>query len=144
MKEYGRELRVADFLRRELASIMRSEMRDPRVGIVSVTDVRVSTDLSIAKIYITSVGASAGTSVGKGNADPEEDASRKELLAVLNKAAGFLRSALARQHTMRTTPKLKFYYDDLIEQGARMESLIDKAVRADAPTDPDTDADTSK
>ena len=118
MKEYGRELRVGDYLRRELASIIRSEMRDPRVGIVSVTDVRVSTDLSTARVYVASLGV-------------DDTDQREELLSVLNKAGGFLRSAVARQNSMRTTPRLRFYYDELIEEGARMETLIDRAVEKD-------------
>jgi ribosome-binding factor A len=118
MKEYGRDLRVADHLRRELASIIRSEMRDPRGGMLSVTDVRVSRDLTNAKIYVACFGVD----------DKEE---RKSLLAVLNKASGFLRSSIARDSTMRITPHLRFYYDELIEQGAKLESLINKAVEAD-------------
>ncbi len=118
MKEYGRDLRVADHLRRELASIIRSEMRDPRVGMLSVTDVRVSRDLMNAKIYVASFGV-----------DNKEE--RKALLAVLNKASGFLRSSIARDSTMRVTPHFRFYYDELIEEGAKLESLINKAVESD-------------
>ena len=97
-------------------------MRDPRVGLVSVTDVRVSSDLSNAKIYVACVST-------EGDSDQKEE--RKELLAVLNKASGFLRSAIARDSTMRITPTLRFYYDDLIEKGAHLETLINKALSSD-------------
>ncbi|MBV1905623.1 MAG: 30S ribosome-binding factor RbfA [Pseudomonadales bacterium] len=118
MKEYGRDLRVADHLRRELATIIRAEMRDPRVGMISVTDVRVSSDLTNAKVYVAGFGI-----------DTQEQ--RHELLGVLNKASGFLRTSVARDSAMRITPHLRFYYDELIEEGARLESLINKAVKSD-------------
>jgi len=118
MKEQGRGLRVADHLRERLADIIRSEMRDPRVGMVSVNDVRVSRDFAFADVYVTSLGTD----------DPD---AQRELVGVLERAAGFLRSAVARDNTMRTTPKLRFHYDDVAVTGVRMESLIRTAVEAD-------------
>lgn len=111
--------RVADFIRSELADIVQNQMRDPRVSLLSVTDARVSRDLSVADVYVTSL-----------NADGDEE--RAALVEVLNGAAGFLRSAVAGRHTMRTTPRLRFHYDELIEGGPRLEALIDRAVDADA------------
>jgi len=118
MKEHGRGLRVADHLREELAGIIRDEMRDPRVSMVTVSDVRVSRDLAVADVYVSSLLA-------------DTDEAKAELMSVLEGAAGFLRSAVARHTTMRTTPKLRFHYDALIEDGLRMGRLIDKAVRSD-------------
>ena len=116
--------RVADFIRSELADIVKNEMRDPRVSLLSITDARVSRDLGVADVYVTSLAAG----------DARE---RTELLAVLNGAAGFLRSALAGRHGMRTTPRLRFHYDELIEGGPRLEALIDRAVQADGGKDAD-------
>ncbi len=116
--EYGRDLRIADFIRDEVASIIQCQMRDPRVGMLSVNDVRVSKDLSYADIYVSSF-------------DAQNAEQREELLQVLNKAAGFVRSELARRHSMRTTPKPRFHYDELVESGPRLERLIEDAVRAD-------------
>ena len=116
--------RVADFIRSELADIVKNEMRDPRVSLLSITDARVSRDLGVADVYVTSLAAG----------DARE---RTELLAVLNGAAGFLRSALAGRHAMRTTPRLRFHYDELIEGGPRLEALIDRAVQADGGKDAD-------
>ena len=117
-RDQGRQLKVADFIREELAQIIRAEMHDPRVGLVSVTDARVSRDLSYAEVYVTSFEA--------------DDAEKREaLLAVLNKASGFLRSSIAKRHSMRTTPKLRFHHDDLLESGPRMDELIERAVTAD-------------
>ena len=110
--------RVADFIRSELADIVQNQMRDPRVSLLSITDARVSRDLSVADIYVSSLNA-------------RDDRERAELLAVLNGAAGFLRSAVAGRHSMRTTPRLRFHYDQLIEGGPRLEALIDRAVEAD-------------
>ncbi|MFX3658193.1 MAG: 30S ribosome-binding factor RbfA [bacterium] len=118
MADRGRDLRIADFIRDELASIVQREMRDPRVGMVSVNEVRVSRDLSYADVYVSSLDA----------ATPE---ARSELLGVLNGAAGFFRSELAKRHRMRTTPKLRIHYDELMDEGPRMEALIDKAISED-------------
>ena len=113
--------RVADFIRSELADIVQNQMRDPRVSLLSVTDARVSRDLSVADVYVTSLNA-------------RDDEERAALVEVLNGAAGFLRSAVAGRHAMRTTPRLRFHYDELIEGGPRLEALIDRAVSADAPS----------
>jgi ribosome-binding factor A len=118
MKEQGRGLRVADHLRERLADIIRAQMRDPRVGMISVNDVRVSRDFAFADVFVSSLGA-------------DDAEARKELITVLDHAAGFLRSAVARDNTMRTTPKLRFHYDEVAVNGVRMDSLIRRAVAAD-------------
>lgn len=119
MREFGREERVADFIRDELASIIQREMRDPRIGMVSVNEVKVSKDLSWAEVYVSSH-------------ETKTEEERSALISVLNKAAGYFRSELAKRHSMRTTPKPRFHYDVVIERGPALESLIEKAVRADA------------
>ena len=118
MREFGRDLRVADFVRDELASIIHFGMRDPRVGMVSVNEVTVSKDLSYADIYVSSI-------------DTDSQDKRDDLIRVLNKAAGFLRSELAKRHSMRTTPQPRFHYDEIVESGPRLEKLIEAAVRED-------------
>lgn len=118
VRDSERDLRLGDFIRDELSRILVSEMRDPRIGMTSVTEVRVNRDMSCADVYVSSL--SAGT-----------QAERAELVAGLEHAAGFLRSKIARRHNLRTTPRLRFYYDDLIESGPRLEALIDHAVARD-------------
>lgn len=118
MREFGRGLRVADFVRDELAAIIQREMRDPRVGMVSVNEAKVSKDLSWADVYVSSF-------------ETTTELEQAELVEVLNKAAGYFRSELAKRHSMRTTPKPRFHYDVVIERGPRMEALIDSAVQAD-------------
>lgn len=121
MLAVSRDLKVADFIRDEVARIIQMEMRDPRVGsFVSVNDVKVSKDLSYAEIYVSSLQAN-------------EDEERAELIKVLNGASGFFRSTLAKRHTMRTTPKPRFHYDLLIEEGPRLEKLIGAAMESVSP-----------
>ncbi|MFV0478413.1 MAG: 30S ribosome-binding factor RbfA [Parahaliea sp.] len=117
-KEYSRSQRVADYLQRELAAIIQREVRDPRVGMVSITGASVSRDLGYAKVYFTRLGSDTG----------EEAA---EVVDVLNKAAGFLRSQISRDSTMRSVPQLRFYFDSSVGRGRDMEALIRKAAQAD-------------
>ena len=118
MREHGRDLRVGDFIRDELASIIQREMRDPRVGMVSVNEARVSKDLSWVDVYVSSF-------------ETKTETERAELVNVLNRASGYFRSELAKRHSMRTTPKPRFHYDESIERGPRLESLIEDALAAD-------------
>lgn len=117
-KEYSRTQRVADYLQRELAALVQQELRDPRLGMVSITGVDVSRDLGYAKVYFTLLGA-----------DSKEDAA--ESAGVLNKAAGFLRSQLSRDSNMRSVPQLRFHFDSSVGYGRNMEDLIKRAADAD-------------
>jgi ribosome-binding factor A len=122
MRESGRGLRVADFIRDELAAIIQREMRDPRVGMVSVNEAKVSKDLSWADVYVSSI-------------DAESEEQQAELVEVLNKASGYFRTELAKRHSMRTTPKPRFHYDEVIDRGPRLEALIERAVQSDGQKD---------
>ena len=115
----SRDLRVADFVRDEVSRILQRDMRDPRVGsFVSVNEVKVSKDLSYAEIYVSSLQAN-------------DVKAQAELINVLNRAAGFFRTELSKRHTMRTTPKPRFHYDELVKRGPRLEQLIGQAVTED-------------
>lgn len=123
-REFHRADRVADAMRRELARLIQQEVRDPRVGMVNINDVEVSRDLSTAKIFVTLVG--------------EDDPSAiKASMDVLNRAAGFLRSQLAREIQMRVIPRLHFRYDETSVRGQELSALIDKAVQSDKSKSPD-------
>lgn len=111
-----RTRRIGEQIRRDLAELIRTELRDPRLTLVSTTSVEVSRDLSYARIYVTAVGV------------PEQ---RAELVAALNQAAPLLRRELARRLRTRTVPKLEFRYDEVVEQGARLAALIEAAVATD-------------
>ena len=124
-REFTRSDRVADAVQRLLSQLIPAEIRDPRVGMININDVDVARDLSIAKVYITVVGA-------------EPDAC-EQAVTILNKAAGFLRTLMSKEMTMRTTPKLQFFYDVTAHQGQVLSSLIDKAVASDQAKQPQAD-----
>ena len=115
-KESSRTYRVADQIQRELADILRSGVKDPRLPeMVTISDVSVSRDLSVATIYFTLV-------------DKER---RQDADFVLNRAAGFIRTELSRRIQLRSVPQLRFRYDDSIEKGEHIESLIQSALESD-------------
>ncbi len=118
MSEYSRTQRVADQIQRELASLIQLEMKDPRLGMVTVSAVEVSRDMSYAEVYITVLEQTDG---------PE----REVTLKVLSRAAGFLRTRLAKVIQLRSVPHLRFHYDESIARGQRLSALIDQAVNED-------------
>ena len=113
-KSYPRAKRVGQQIQRALSELIRRELRDPRLGMITLTDVRMSSDLSYAKIYYSVLGA-----------DPH--------LAqqILTQAADMLRGPLGRALGIRHSPELRFVQDELIESGARLSALINKAVKDD-------------
>jgi len=115
-KTIPRTRRIGEQLRRELAELIRAELRDPRLALISMTSIEVSRDLAYARIYVTLMG------------DPAE---RNERVAELNQAAPLLRRELGRRMRLRVIPKLEFRYDEIVEQGARLSALIDAAVASD-------------
>ena len=117
-KEYARTQRVADYLQRELALLIQHEVRDPRIGMVSITGVDVSRDLGHAKVYYTALDSNSS-----------DDAS--ESTEALNRASGFLRSQLSKDSNMRTVPNLRFYFDGSVGRGRNLEYLIQRATDAD-------------
>jgi ribosome-binding factor A len=108
-----RRARIADQIQRELAELIRTELRDPRVGMVTLTGVEVSGDQSHAKIFFTVLGA---------------ESVAQEALEGLQHAAGFLRTGLARRLSTRSVPDLHFEHDESVERGMRLSKLIDEAV----------------
>ena len=118
-QEFSRTERVADFLQQELAKLLLHSVRDPRAEFVSITAVEVSRDLRYAKVFFTKLGL-------------EDAKSAEEVTHVLDKAAGFLRSEIARESTLRTVPKLTFKFDESVGRGRHMEALLGKARASDA------------
>ena len=105
--------RVADQIQRELSGVLRSQLKDPRVGMITLTGVEVSPDLAHAKIFFTTLG----------DAD-----SLAQTEAGLKRAAGFLRSQLGALLKLRVAPELHFFHDASVERGVRLSQLIDSAV----------------
>ena len=116
-RDYPRSRRIAEQIQRELSDIIRVELKDPRVGMITIIDVEVTRDQSHAKIFFTSLG------------DPSRVA---DAAMGLQHAAGFLRSELAHRMKLRVVPQLQFKYDESIERGMRISQLIDAAVAQDA------------
>ena len=121
-KEYSRSQRMAEQVRRELAELVRDEIKDPRVHWVSFSAVKLSKDLSNAVVYFTVMN----------------DEEREQTLQALNNAAGFLRRQLAQRLRARIVPHLKFIHDDSIERGTSMEALIAKARASDTDAGDDS------
>jgi ribosome-binding factor A len=118
-KDFSRSRRVAEQVRRELADLLQFEVKDPRVGMVTITEVEVTGDMAHAKIYYSAPEQSA------------QDAA--ELQKGLEKSAGFLRGQLAKRMMLRTVPQLHFVYDASIDRGMRLSRLIDEALAPDHP-----------
>jgi len=122
MREFNRGDRVSAEIQRELAYLIKNKVRDGRLAEVTIQEVRVTRDLSYAKVYFTVMDVETVDEVTKQ----------------LVKAAGFLRKQLGGLMKLRTVPQLKFVYDESIEKGNHLSSLIDKAIAKDNESD-DTD-----
>ncbi|MCS6947967.1 MAG: 30S ribosome-binding factor RbfA [Steroidobacteraceae bacterium] len=112
----NRRQRVESQLQRLLADLIRREVKDPRVGNVTITAVRVTPDLSAARVLFVPFGAAH---------------SPEEVAAGLQRAAGYLRGAIGRRLALRQAPRLEFEFDTLPAQARRLTDLIDGAVRQD-------------
>jgi ribosome-binding factor A len=135
-REFSRGRRVADHIQKELAVLIQQEVKDPRLGLVTINEVKVSRDLGFADVYFTSFSSDTFRANDSLDEVEDEDAEREERNSlspaeVLENAAGFLRSRLAKSLSTRTTPKLRFHYDHTIEQGAKMTQAIKKAIEGD-------------
>ncbi len=116
-REFSRTQRIADQMQRELSGLIRTEVKDPRLGMVTISHVKVSKDLGFADVYVTVLGG------GQADADAS--------VQILNRAAGFLRGRISQEMRLRVMPSLRFHYDASIERGNYLSSLIDKAVAED-------------
>jgi ribosome-binding factor A len=112
-KGQGRPQRLGDLIQREVSELIRMEVRDPRVGMITITSVDVSPDITHAKIFFTVL----------------EKEKLPETLEGLKRSAGFLRAQLAKRIKMYTTPELRFVYDESVERGDRLSRLIDSALK---------------
>ncbi|MBD9482453.1 30S ribosome-binding factor RbfA [Pseudomonas sp. PDM14] len=118
-KDYSRTQRIGDQIQRELAQMIPREVKDPRLGFVTITAVDVSRDVGHAKVFITVMG------------ENDEDKIKQNLL-VLKDAAGFLRMLLGKAMKLRSVPALHFHYDESISRGVHLSALIERAVSEDS------------
>jgi ribosome-binding factor A len=126
-REFPRARRVEEQLKRVLAEQIRREVKDPRIGLVTITTVEVSRDLTHARVYFTPFA-------GVGDADAA--------LEALRHAAGFLRHQVGNLMRLRVAPELEFRLDDSIERGAKLSALIHDAVESDRRRHVDPDPET--
>lgn len=115
-RDFPRGRRIAEQIQRELADIIRVELKDPRVGMITITDVEMTPDNAHAKVFFTVLG---------------QQSRIDEAASGLQHAAGYLRSELAQRIKIRVVPQLHFEYDASVERGIRLSQLIDAAVADD-------------
>ena len=115
-----RREKLRELIKEEVSNIFQREMKDPRIGFVTVTDVEVSSDLSHVKIYVSVFG---------------DEPSREETMRGLESATGFVRSELGRRIRLRHTPEVVFKFDRSIERGARVLELLDKVKKGEGAVD---------
>ena len=118
MANFARTERIGQQIQREIAELIRLEVNDPRVKLVTITGVDVAGDYSHAKIFFTRL-----------------DGRQIDAQQGLERAAGFLRSRLARSIKLRIMPQLHFVYDASVERGSHLSQLIDQAVASDLHLD---------
>ncbi len=118
MREFSRTDRVGQQIQKEIAVILQREIKDPRLGMVTVSAVEVSRDLSYAKIFITLFNT-------------EDESKTKESLKILNEATGFIRSLLGKRIRARIMPELRFVLDNSLMEGMRISNLVDSVIRED-------------
>lgn len=118
MREFSRTDRVGQQIQKEIAVILQREIKDPRLGMVTVSAVEVSRDLSYAKIFITVLNTS------------DEDKT-KQSVAILNDATGYIRSILGKRIRARIMPELRFVVDNSLLEGMRISNLVDSVIRDD-------------
>ncbi|NJA06841.1 MULTISPECIES: 30S ribosome-binding factor RbfA [Methylomonas] len=109
-REYGRSQRVASEMQKELAAILQRDVKDTRLGFVTINDVELSKDLAVAKVYITVLNG--------------DDAAKLANVKVLNEISPFIRHELAKRMRLRHISELHFYYDHSFDTGMRVAELL--------------------
>ena len=126
-REFKRTDRVAEQLQRELAQIIQMEVKDPRLGMVTVSAVDISRDLYYATAFVTFLGID------------EDSKSISKAVSILNQAAGFIRSFVGKRMQMRVVPQIKFEFDSSISRGSELSALIKKARDKDGDDSPESE-----
>lgn len=117
-REFSRSQRVAQEIKKEIAVILQREVKDPRIGMVTVSDVELSRDLVYAKVFVTFLFDQDGQAVQQG-------------MDGLEKASGYIRSLLGKAMRLRIVPELRFEYDNSLVEGMRMSNLVSQVLNAD-------------
>ena len=140
-KEFSRATRVAEQMQRELGDLLMFEVKDPRIGMVTITAVEVTGDMAHAKVFYSAPQAKS-IEVKPVKTKPSAVNFAKTLQSIQNgleNSAGYLRTQIAKRMLLRTVPQLHFVYDESIDIGIKMSQLIDAARATDKTQDPDQD-----
>jgi|SRR5262245_42271997 len=129
MSQGSRPSRVGDQLRAEIADLLSREVHDPGIGFLTITRVEVTPDIQQARVYYTTLG---------------DERARKDSRRALARAAPFLRRQIGRRLRLRRVPELEFFFDESVEQGDRIERILqeisaERAARAEGGSDSDHD-----
>ena len=116
--QYKRKDRVGDLLKREIAQIVQSQLKDPGLGFVTITGAKLSADLKQARIFYSVLG--------------DED-SKQRTASALKRASGFIQKEVGRNLKLKYTPEILFEFDGSVEYGAHIEELIEKIHRTEGP-----------
>lgn len=103
--------KIAGIIQKEVSEIIQFQLKDPKIGFITITDVTVTGDLSIAKVYVSFLGQQAREEAG---------------MKALDRSKGYIRSELAKRMTIRKVPQLVFKIDDALEKGNKIEKIIHK------------------
>ncbi|MBD2809833.1 30S ribosome-binding factor RbfA [Xenorhabdus sp. Vera] len=129
-REFSRTQRVAQEMQKEIAIILQREVKDPRIGMATVSGVEVSRDLAYAKVFVTFLNVLV---------DGHDSDRVKEGIKALNEASGFIRSLLGKAMRLRVIPELTFSYDSSLVEGMRMSNLVSNVVKNDEQRRASTD-----
>ncbi|MBI6528546.1 30S ribosome-binding factor RbfA [Proteus vulgaris] len=122
-RDFSRSQRVSQEMQKEIAIILQREVKDPRIGMATVSGVEISRDLAYAKVFVTFLNLSGG--------EKSEEEMVADGLTALNEAAGFIRSLLGKAMRLRIVPELTFAYDNSLVEGMRMSNLVSNVVKND-------------
>ncbi len=125
-KDFSRTRRVGEQIQREMAQLIQQEIKDPRLGLITISAVKLSKDMSHANVFFTTL---------------DEEQSVEETLKILEGAAGFLRHELAKRMQLRIVPNIHFKYDESIAYGNELSALINKAMGMENPENRMSDSD---
>ncbi|OCG15303.1 MULTISPECIES: 30S ribosome-binding factor RbfA [unclassified Gilliamella] len=117
-KAFNRSSRVGHELQKEIAIILQREIKDPRLGMVTVSGVDISRDLSYAKVFVTFLNDDDPQVIEQG-------------LTVLNEAKGYIRTLIGKAMSLRIIPEIKFFYDESLVKGMQMSSLVADVIKQD-------------
>ncbi|MCW9741513.1 30S ribosome-binding factor RbfA [Proteus mirabilis] len=122
-RDFSRAQRVSQEMQKEIAIILQREVKDPRIGMATVSGVEISRDLAYAKVFVTFLNLSVG--------EESDEEMVENGLKALNEAAGFIRSLLGKAMRLRVVPELTFAYDNSLVEGMRMSNLVSNVVKDD-------------